>query len=229
MLYYYYTLLYFYCFITFYIIRCIITYAATFTNILSNTLWAHIRGLNRSGREADLSHLHLTVKSLNALCYSSIPHTPSRRVAHASKKMEHPISCTGSVIQLIKRRAFVELNMAKWRKVCSSLLAARVAHIQWDALCGPASPVIYRAHCASHCFNVKTTRLFVRHVADKPTALYTDIHNTAGCLQTQQGGPTTKPQWYTHQLPASTWTTIRWNDKHGERVMEWQTRRENEE
>jgi len=161
-------------------------------HILFNAPWAHIQGgLNRSGREADPSHLHLTSKILNALCYSSFPHTPSRRVAHASKKMEHPISSAGSVIQLIKRRAFVELNMAKWGKVCSSLLAARVTHIQWDALCGPVSPVIYTAHCTSHCFNVKTTRLFVRHVADKPIALYTDIYNTAGCLQTQQSGPTT--------------------------------------
>jgi hypothetical protein len=65
----------------------------------------------------------------NELCYSSIPHTPSRKVAHTSKKMEHHISCEGSVIQLMKRGAFVEFNMAKWGKVRSSLLAARVTHI----------------------------------------------------------------------------------------------------
>ena len=185
-------------------------------HILFNAPWAHIRGgLNRSGREADLSYHYLAAILHNALRYTSIPHTPSRR----KKKMEHHISREGSVMQSMERRAFVEFNMTNWGKVCSSLLAVPVTHIQWGALCGPASPVRYTAHCASHWFTVKTTWLFIQHVADKPAALCcTQIYTTQDALQRQQGGPTTMPQWYTHQLPVSRWATIRWNDNHGDRI-----------
>jgi len=172
-------------------------------HILFNAPWAHIRGgLSRSGREADLFSPPSSSETHNALCYTSIPHSPLRR----NKDL------TSSHLKRGKRDAVDEKKKFLWNliwpsegKVCSSLLAVRVT--QWDALCGPASPVRYTAHCASHSFTVKTTCLFIQHVADKPTALFTDIYK-AGCLLTRQGGPATVPQWYTLQLLVSRWAQL---------------------
>jgi len=151
----------------------------------------------------------------------AIPPFPTRLHVEKKKKMEHHISREGSVMPSMERRAFVEFNMTNWGKVCSSLLAVPVTHIQWGALCGPASPVRYTAHCASHWFTVKTTWLFIQHVADKPTrlVLYTDIYN-AGCFA-ETAGWSNNYATMVHS-PAS-------RIKMSNYTLEWQSRRENKE